>query len=146
MQKQKSYRYLTAAALLTLVACSSEPTDASDVWFLSTHGRVVMEDGSAVANALVHAMWFEDHECDKGLVTDETARTDAVGQYSILLEGREREGCLGVSVTPDLASGLSRSYTVVQVVDLQANDFESFFMLEWIIPSSSGSVAGHGAP
>jgi hypothetical protein len=140
MEKRNAHRSLAAAALVTLAACSSEPTDESSVWFVSTHGLVMIEDGSPVANAFVHAMWFSDHACDTGLIDDATTRTDAEGRYSILLEGRAREGCLGLTVTPDPGSGLSRSYTAVQVVDLQANDFESVFTLEWVIPSGSGSV------
>ena len=151
-ERGKPNRYRAAAALLALAACASEPTgpakpiESSDVWFVSTHGQVMLEDRSPLANAFVHAMWFDDSECDKGLIDDATARTDAQGQFSIVLEGRERDGCLGVSVTPEPASGLVWSYTAVQVDELYYNDFESNFTLEWLIPAASASAAGHRVP
>ena len=146
MQGQKRHPHLAAAALLAVAACSSEPNDAGSVWFVSAQGQVVTEDRSPVANSFVHAMWFDDYECVTGLIDDETTRTDAEGRYSILLEGRDRVGCLGFSVTPEPGSGLLRTYTFVQVADLPTDDFESIFALEWLLPPGTESISTHKAP
>lgn len=149
MQEQMWRRYRAAGALLALAACASEPTGpakpigSSGVWFIATDGQVMLEDRSPVANAFVNAVWFEDPECEKGLVDDATVQTDAEGRYSILLEGHAPAGCLDLSVTPEPGSEQWRIYTFRPVDELEADGPESFLTMEWLIAFSSLGAAEH---
>lgn len=130
-----------ATVLLLVGACSSEPAgpgDPTDVWFVAVHGRALTSDGTPVSDAFVHTTWYDDEECARDLVDDETMLTDAEGRFSILLRGHFRRGCLFVSVTPEPGSGLTFwSYTAVQVDELFTNGIESNFTLDWELPPST---------